>query len=450
MSDNKYRAQPGPQKHFLRSKAEIIIYGGAAGSGKTYALLLEMLRNCKVPGFTCAIFRENSPQIRSPGGLWQNSQMIFREFGGNARESTLEWLFPSGSIYKFSYLDLESDVYKWQGSQICLLCFDELTHFSRCQFFYMLSRNRSTCGVKPYVRATTNPDADSWVREMIDWWIDPKTGLAIAERSGKIRYFIMLNDTLIWADTKKELLEKYPGCLPKSFTFISASIYDNKELLEKDRGYLANLHALPTVDRERLLNGNWNIRPAAGLYFRPSYFQLVDAVPAGTEKVRYWDRASTVKTETNDPDFTVGVKLEKDRSGLLYVTDMVRIQESPLGVERVIKNTALQDGVNTTIGLEQDPGQAGVVEVDYLIRALQGFYVKANKVMTDKITRAKPISAQAEAGNIRVVKAKWNEQFFKELENFPEGKHDDIVDALSGAFKMLNDSRYNLEAMTTW
>lgn len=442
-----FEPQPGPQTEFLTSKADIIIYGGSAGSGKTYAILLEALWGHDVPGYTCAIFRKNSTQIRSPGGLWANSHEVFRHFQGEAREAPLEWTFPSGAVVKFAHIDQEKDVYAWQGSQICLICFDELTHFSRSQFFYMLSRNRSTCGIKPYIRATTNPDADSWVRQFIDWWIDNDTGLAIPERSGVIRWFIVVNDTVVWRATKEELAIEYPDTPPKSFTFISASIFDNQKLLKSDPNYLANLHALSRVERERLLHGNWNVRPTGGMYFKREYFEVVHAVPRKTKKVRYWDRASTKKTETNDPDFTVGLLLEKDQDNILYITNVIRLRESPLGVQNAIKNTASLDGYATRIGIEQDPGQAGVSEADYLIRSLQGFIASPYKATKDKITRAMPVSSQCEAGNIKVLKANWNEELFNELENFPDGGHDDIVDALSGAFLMQTENKYDLNAL---
>jgi predicted phage terminase large subunit-like protein len=128
---------------------------------------------------------------------------------------------------------------------------------------------------------------------------------------------------------------------------------------------------------------------------------------------------------------------------------MVRIQQSPLGVQNAIKNTASQDGISVRIGIEQDPGQAGVSEADYLVRLLQGYNVKTFKATQDKVTRALPVSSQAEAGNIKILQALWNEDLLRELENFPEGSHDDIVDTLSGAFLMLNDSSYDITAFTS-
>lgn len=445
--ESEIAPQPGPQYEFLSSIADICIYGGAAGSGKTFALVLEPLWHHDNPLFTGVIFRKNATQIRNPGGLLAESQVLYRYFGGTLREYILEWNFPSGAVIKFAHLDQEKDKFSWQGSQICFIGFDELTHFSWGQFNYMLSRNRSNCGIRPYIRATCNPDSESWVRNFIDWWIDPETGYAINERSGKIRFFVVRGDQCYWADSKEELVEKFPDSLPKSVSFINATIYDNQILLTRNPDYLSNLQALPRFEREQLLFGNWNVRPTAGAFFKRHYFECVSVLPKNLTFVRYWDRAATRKTEQNDPDYTVGIKMAKDKNGVFYVCDMVRIQESPLFVQNSIKNTASQDGYLTRIGIEQDPGQAGVSEVELLIRQLAGFAVKPYKVTKDKITRASPVSAQAEAGNIKILRASWNEQFFRELENFPDGAHDDIVDAFSGAFLMHTESNYNLNSL---
>lgn len=448
MNENEISPQQGPQYEFLANPADIVIYGGAAGSGKTFALLLEPLWHYDNPKFTGVIFRKNATQIRNPGGLLSESQSLYREFGGNLREALMEWDFPEGAIIKFAHLDLERDKYSWQGSQLCFIGFDELTHFSWGQFVYMLSRNRSTCGIKPYIRATCNPDCDSWVRKFIDWWIDPETGYAISERSGKIRWFIIRGDETFWSDSPDDLKLRFSNALPKSLSFINANIYDNQILLRQNPEYLANLQALPRFEREQLLHGNWNIKPTAGIFFQRKYFEILNILPKNLTYVRYWDRAATKKTEINDPDYTVGIKLAKDKNGIFYVCDMIRMQESPLNVQNAILNMASQDEHYTRIGLEQDPGQAGVSEVDLLIRMLAGFSVMPYKVIKDKITRASPVSAQAEAGNIKVLRGYWNEDFFKELENFPESNHDDIVDALSGAFLMHTENKYNLSALS--
>lgn len=435
------RPQAGAQEKFLSTPADICIYGGAAGGGKSWGLLLEPLRHTHNPQFSAVIFRRTTKQVRNPGGMWDESSKLYPMVGADGKESVLEWKFPSGAMLKFAHMEHEKNRLDWQGSQIPLICFDELTHFTKGQFMYMLSRNRSTCGVRPYVRATTNPDSDSWVAGFISWWIDPDTGYPIIERSGALRWFVRNGDNLVWADTPEELQKQFPGEAPKSVTFISASIFDNKILLEKDPGYLSNLKALPRVERERLLGGNWKVKPAAGLFFRREMFEIVDAAPADAIRVRYWDRAATEKTQDNDPDFTAGVKMSRAPNGVFYIEHVTRLQASPHKVEHAIRNAATQDGQQCPIVLEQDPGQAGKAEISYYVRGLAGFTVRAENVTANKITRASPFSAQCEAGNVKLVRGPWNDAYITELESFPEGSHDDQVDASSGAFKALVNAR---------
>lgn len=318
-------------------------------------------------------------------------------------------------------------------------CFDELTHFTKKQFFYMLSRNRSVCGVKPYIRATTNPDPDSWVRKFIDWWIDDD-GFAIESRSGVVRWFIHKSDEIFWFDRKIDAFKKFPKTPPKSFTFITSNVYDNKILLEQDPDYISNLEALQRVDRERLLNGNWDVRMGAGDYFNRSNFEVVDALPKMNHITRCWDLASTVPSETNeDPDWTVGMKAGVDYDGVFYVMDIKRDRLNPTGVEKLLKNTSTQDGKNVNIRIPQDPGSAGKVVAQTYIKMMAGYTIKALLVSGDKEVRAKPASSQSGIGNIKVLRANWNEAFFSELEGFPIGGHDDQVDTLSDCIDELTD-----------
>lgn len=193
------RPQVGPQELFLSTPADIAFYGGAAGGGKTYALLLESLRHTNNGGFGATIFRRNSNQIKNEGGLWDTAKGLYVPIGGIPVENPQpRFRFKSGSKISFAHLQLERDKFAYQGAQIPLIGFDEITHFTSGQFWYMLSRNRSTCGVKPYIRGTTNPDADSWVAPFIQWYWDADTGYPIPERSGVIRYFTRLGDEIIW------------------------------------------------------------------------------------------------------------------------------------------------------------------------------------------------------------------------------------------------------------
>ncbi|MCU0503516.1 MAG: terminase family protein, partial [Anaerolineae bacterium] len=305
MAVTTIKPQPGPQERFLATPADIAIFGGAAGGGKSYGLLLEALRHIGNPNFGAVILRRTFPQIRNEGGLWDTASELYSQVGGKPKETTLEWSFPSGASVRFAHLNYEADKYDWQGSQVPFFGWDELTHFTEGQFFYMLSRNRSLCGVRPYIRATTNPDADSWVAELLAWWIDQESGFPIQTRSGALRWFVRVNDDLVWADTAAELQARYPLIPPKSLTFIPARLQDNAILMREDPGYLANLLALTPLERGRLLDGNWKIRATAGKVFNRGWFEIVEAAPAGGLTCRFWDFASTEKAlAKDDPDFT--------------------------------------------------------------------------------------------------------------------------------------------------
>ncbi len=447
MGETEIRPQAGPQEAFLSTPADIAIFGGQAGGGKSFGLLLEALRGVHVPGYNAVLFRRKHTEVKMEGGLWDDSLTIYPHAQGVPREYNTEWRFPPSATIRFSHLEHEKNRLDWMGAQICMIGFDQLELFTKAQFWYMLSRNRSLCGVRPYIRATCNPDPDSFIAELVAWYINQDTGFAIPERSGKLRYFTRQGDTLEWGDSPAELRERFPDLDVrqdvKSFTFIASSIFDNKILLAKDPGYLSNLKAMPLVDRERLLKGNWAIRATAGNVYRPrEWMETVQAAPAEVLRVlRYWDRAGTAekvgKAESSQPAFTAGVQASIDERGIIYVENVVRFRGEPGKVERGLRACATQDGLNCEIYLEQDPGSAGKMDVSYLIRQLGGYSVHAIRAVRNKVVRARPASAQMEAGNIKMVEGPWNRAFVEELENFPEGKFKDQADAFAGAVSML-------------
>ena len=441
-----FRAQPGPQEAFLASPADICIYGGAAYGGKTFALLLEGARFSGDPDFGGVIFRRTSPQITAEGGLWDTAEKIYPLLGAEGVGGK-QWRFPSGAKLSFSHLQHEKDKFSWQGAQLPLIGLDELTHFTAGQFWYLVSRNRDPSGtVRPYIRATTNPDPDSWVAELIAWWIDPDSGYAIPARSGVMRWLARVNDVLAWADSREALARAHPGCEPLSVTFIASSFKDNPLGLAADPGYLARLGNLPRVEAERLKHGNWKIRPAAGDYFRASDFRLVQPpeLPGRRIRIRCWDRAASLPSESYpDPDWTAGVLMSLDpASGEVYLEHIERFRGRPGQVQGRILATAERDGPATTIGLFRDPGQAGVMEADYLVRMLIGYPTVVIPETASKETKAAPLSSYSQGagegqGHVAMVVGPWNAAWLAEAENFPKSSHDDQVDAASGAFGWL-------------
>lgn len=438
--------QPGFQERFLSSRADITIGGGSAGCGKSYAEILANLPWIHLPLFRSVFFRRELAQIEKPGSVWDESQRVYRDFSGEPTKRPFRWVFPSGAQIDFSGIELEDDKYKWQGSQIALLIFDELTHFTASQFWYMQSRNRSMCGIRPYTLATCNPDPDSWVAELISWWIDHETGLPIPERSGVLRYFTRVQDEIVWGDSPADVKAKLPDHvkiapgLVKSLTFIPGKLEENKILEKADPGYRGNLMGMTRVERARLLDGNWKVRKTAGSYFRRSDVHIVASEPIDIEAVtRRWDLAASEPTEGYpDPDWTCGVKLGRRKDGRFIVLHVELARKRANEVRELVKRVAEHDGRRCSVGVPQDPAQAGKDQAGSYMRDLAGYTVYADKESGNKETRAEPCAAQWQHQNIDVLAGSWNEAFFAQLEAFPDSKvHDDAVDALSGAFANL-------------
>lgn len=347
------KPQEGYQEKVLSTSADICISGASAGVGKSFALLLEFTRHVHNPKWGGVIFRRTTPQIRNQGGLWDASMGIYPHLSAQPKESSLEWRFPSGSEIKFSHLEYEKDKLNFQGSEIPFIGFDELPHFTESQFFYLLSRSRSTCGVSPYVRATCNPDPDSWVATLVEWWIDRDTGYPIPERDGVIRYFTKNSGGYVWGDSKEEVIEKASYFLDemveksegvvkhedfvKSITFISGSIYDNKELLSKNPEYLANLQAQDPQTKAQLLDGNWkHVENRSDIYEYSAFLDVFtnEHLPFGEPRI-----TADVAMDGSDKfivitwrGFVIVDVVVVDKSDGAIVLDKIRERKNKFGV----------------------------------------------------------------------------------------------------------------------
>jgi predicted phage terminase large subunit-like protein len=179
--------------------------------------------------------------------------------------------------------------------------------------------------------------------------------------------------------------------------------------------------------------------PEGGGMFRRDWFPIVDAAPVEARVVRYWDFAATEARSGADPDWAVGTKVARTADGMYYVVDVRRERLSPHGVERLVAQTAQLDGKGTQVWIEQEPGSSGKIVIDHYQRhVLPGHPVRGRSESGSKVVRADPVSAQAEAGNIRLVRGAWITDFLDEFEQFPNGSHDDQVDTVSGALAVLS------------
>ena len=173
-------------------------------------------------------------------------------------------------------------------------------------------------------------------------------------------------------------------------------------------------------------------KPREGNMFKRFWFDTVEAVPPGARFIRYWDKAGT----TGGGAETAGV-LVAEREGVFYIADAIHGQWAAAEREKVIKHTAQVDGVRVSVWIEQEPGSGGKESAEATIKNLTGFTVRADRPTGAKELRAEPLAAQAEAGNVKIVKGEWNYYYLEQLTAFPNGKYKDLVDATSGAFNKL-------------
>lgn len=456
-----------PQTQFVESTCREILYGGAAGGGKSQALTALPLLWAHLPGFLSLTLRREFPQLNDlldkASELYPKAVPGIRYVGSKRPTYTT----PGGARFLYGSCHLAGDYAQFDGWQINLLNFDELTHFTEKQYKYICARVRTARkGYPTFIRATTNPGGEGhdWVFKHWGAWLDPNfEAEGLPKRDERPDGTPPAKPAEVWwirtykngSGTREVYFRSDPGKEPGhpkalSRTFIPAKLSDNRDLCENDPEYEAQLQSLDALRREQLLNGNWLAKPAAGLFFKRAWTLLVEKsdIPRGAVFVRYWDRAATEKTEDNDPDWTVGLLMA--RFGPTYwIVDRLKGQWSPGKVDNLIKETAELDA--KTYGGEvetivcQDPGQAGKSQAIQTVQALAGYRVGSARESGSKLARFGPFSSQAEHNNVRACRGAWNEDYFARLEEFDgqEKQKDDDADATSGAFAKLAKYRFD-------
>jgi predicted phage terminase large subunit-like protein len=399
------------QAAFLTYPAKEILYGGAAGGGKSAALLMAALQYVIEPGYDALLLRRTFADLSKPRALIPLSMEWLSGTPAKWDSQQHQWRFPSGASLSFGYLETEKHKYQYQSAAYQFVGFDELTQFSESQYRYLFSRCRRLFGssVPSRVRAASNPGGEGheWV----------KSRLIDGQRPGR--------------------------------RFVKALKEENPYLDQED--YDIQLAELDLVTREQLQHGDWDIRPEGNLFKREWFTDAyVDQPPPVTRWVRFWDLAATKQQDNNDPDYAAGVRMGQCEDGQFVIDDVRHLRDRPQAVERSVSATARMDGTDTEVRIEQEPGASAKLYIDsFARRILPDFDVRGVRAMADKVTRAKPFSAACERGDVLIVRGAWVAGFLDELCAFPLVAHDDRVDAATGAYAVLSN-RINSFGAAEW
>ena len=404
----------------------------------------------------------------------------FRQTGGGGT-----MLFPAwGSRIEFGHLHTDDAYRDHLGQEYDDIILDEGPEFTRAQYENLATRRRGIIsGLRRRVIVTANPPEEDqpgfeWIRQKWAPWIDPMArveSVEVLDEGGTDTAGIYQPPRLVrlagLPERKDEEGKPFPpahtaqvlyvakdadgterfsaepfvwnGAPAEGRTFIAASMRDNPAGLEAEPTYAAKLRQVDPVRRKQLEEGDWTVRRGKGSMFRREWFEPVELHERPPEstviaRVRCWDKAATEPSPKNpDPNWTRGLKGARLRDGSILIEHLASIRAAPGGRDVFIKTTADQDGKAVRIRGPQDPAQAGVVDATAFRKLLEGHTVKTATVSGNKVLRAGPASSMAtplpgsKHGRIKVLRGEWNEAFYGELEAFPEGSHDDIVDTLS-------------------
>jgi len=396
------------------------LYGGAAGGGKSDWLLMGALQNVDVRNYRAILFRKTFTDLVLPDSLMDRARQWLSGTDAVWVGDEHCWHWPqTNATVGFGYLATDADVYRYQSSQFQFIGLDELTQFTEWQFRYMFSRlRRPRCPEHKQEFSKTCSTCH-------DYFGLSKIPLKMrgASNPGGIGHDWVKHRFIIEGPSQDRI-------------FIPANIKDNPFLDEVE--YTNSLMQLDPVTRRQLLDGDWSARSLGGM-FRREKFKLNQTLPRFTAEVRYWDLAATAVKLGKDPDYTVGVRMGITAEGLIGITDVRRMRGTPFEVEKFIRATAETDTADIPIVMEQESGASGVNTIDHYAReVLRGFKFIGYRPTGKKEVRAGPFASYAEAGYVTLKPGDWTFDYLDELEAFPDGSHDDQVDASSGAFEQLS------------
>lgn len=317
--------QEGFQEKVFNCDVDIAIVGGAMGAGKSYALILEMMKHISDPHFRCGVFRKNRGNLLCSGGLWEELGLVADSAGINYRTNKhqLTYKFESGASIHFCHGNHPNFKQFLKGTQFTAVFIDEADEFDEEIFKFLLARMRSKSKVKPYMRLTTNP-TEGWIKEMIRPFLK-EDEYPNSDLSGKVHYLYFMGNTPVIKSTRNAFvtecdMKKEDMKDIRTFTFIAGKVTDNLKLLENNPEYLSNLKTLPTHERDKYLYGWWGEMPKEGL-FREENFHSYMGFPENPDRCII--TCDTALAGGKNSDYTVACcwAIKGDK---LYLVDMLR------------------------------------------------------------------------------------------------------------------------------
>jgi predicted phage terminase large subunit-like protein len=415
-----------------------VLYGGAAGGGKSDWLLMGALQYVDLPGYSALLLRRTYPELKLEGGLLERADEWLAGTDAIWHGQDLNWTFPSGAVLQFGYLETPRDHLRYQGSNWHYIGFDELTQFREHQYRYLFSRLRRLEGVDIPIRmrSGSNPGGPGHT------WVRNRFGIYVPEEEQAAHDAAIAEAAEAGEEPPPEprrLCHRPVWIRGQGRTFLPAKLEDNPHLDREE--YERSLGELDAVTRRQLHYGDWDAKEP-GEYFRRDWFEIVDRAPSVREAIRYWDLAATEPSSRNpNPDYTVGLKLGITSEGQWVILDIRRGRWRSQRVEAEAQQAAKEDGRHVAVWMEQEPGASGKQLVSHWQRnVLPGYQVKGHAPADAKHVRARIVASKAEAGLVQIVRGAYLTEFLDEAEDFPpegEESHDDQVDALSGAFANL-------------
>ena len=426
-SPNRYlpHIPTAPQLAFLALDEREALYGGAAGGGKSDALLMDALAWIDHSDYAGLVVRRTYRDLALSGAIMDRAQTWLAPF---VARGEIHWdatdhrfRFPSGARLQFGYLASAADRFRYQSAEYQYIGVDEATQFEEADYAYLLSRNRRTVtATVPRLKARlgSNPGGvgHDWVRRRFLPWVDEGTGRTIYPHR---------------ADGERRM-------------FIPAKLWDNPHVNAEE--YAANLREMDPVSVAQLLDGDWGVRPPGEMFDRRWF--LLDGLtylPRVERWVRAWDFAGTRKrTLGHDPDWTVGTLMGLTDNADIVVASVVRRRDTAGVIEELVLQTATTDRTwpgCSTIRIEQEPGSSGKYVTEAYSRRFLGFDFEGIPATGSKSIRAVPFAQAAKAGRIHLLDAPWVADWLSEVEAFPQDSlHDDQVDSASLAFQTLTGS----------